>query len=297
MQSIKNLIRNMNLRSMYFLLILIMLHSINSFSQNKKSTPPSGQTSVIKIETGSLTKTVDSKLTEEAVKINSELDLLKKTDNLNSSDKSSKLKELRIRSEESSKNTITVKSDNSTQSSVFQKVENRNSDNITGTEIFSGNYIVASATQVEQRGAEAGKIWLIIAVGQGDTGISASGDSLLLFNSIDNGVTYSLISSLITSSAVKVNRDEIDMEIIENIAGTKYLHITVGYVTNGYSGFKRIALLTFDNTGNFSASSMNIPGYSTASNYYRPRITSDNSTYPTSPYVTVAFRTRPFYYV
>ncbi|MBK8552409.1 MAG: hypothetical protein IPL53_15605 [Ignavibacteria bacterium] len=289
MQSIKNLIRNMNMRSMYFLLIVIMLCSTSSFSQNKKSTPPAGQTSVIKIETGSLTKTVDSKLTEEALKINSELDLLKRTDNSYPSDKSDKLNELRIKSEELSKTTITVNSANLNHRNVFQKAVNRNSDNITGTEIFSGNYIVASAAQVEQRGAEEGKIWLIIAVGQGDTGISASGDSLLLFSSIDNGVTYSLVSSLKADDAVKVNRDEIDMERIESFTGTKYLHVTVGYVTGGYSGVKKISLLTFDNSGSFNESPMNIPGYSVASNYYRPRITSDNSTYPLDPYVTIAF--------
>ena len=276
----------MKMKSIYFLLITIMLFSVNSFSQNKKTPPPAGQPSVIKYETGGLTNTVNTELSEEALKINSQIDMLKKSGELNSADN---IIELRRQSELISKNTVTVNSDMLEQNSVFKKVVTGNSDNVTSSQIFEGGYIIASATQVEQRGATAGKIWLIIGTGQGDTGIAASGDSLLLYSSVDNGLTFSLITALSAATAIKVNRDELDMEIIENTTGTKYLYITLGYTTNGYSGDKKITLLTFDNLGNFNESVLSIPGYSASSDYFKPRITSDNSTYPSLSYVTVAF--------
>ena len=276
----------MNKKSIYCLLIIFMLFTVNSFSQNKKTPPPAGLPSVIKYETGGLTNTVNTEFSEEALKINSQIGMLKKSGELNSADK---INELRRQSEEISNNTVTVNSDMNKQNSVFKKVITVNSDNVTTSQIFEGGYLIASATQVEQRGATAGKIWLIIGTGQGDTGVASSGDSLFLYSSVDNGKSFSLITALSAAAAIKVNRDELDMEIIENTTGTKYLYITLGYTTGGYGGDKKITLLTFDNLGNFNEAVLSIPGYSASSDYFKPRITSDNSTYPSLSYVTVAF--------
>lgn len=286
MHSLKNILKNMNKKSICFILLAIMLFSANTFSQNKKAPPQAGQPSVIKFETGGLTKTVNTELSEEAIKIKSQIDDLKKSGKLNSADK---INELRRQSEDLSKNTVTVNSDMQNQNSVFKKVISGKSDNVTASQIFEGGYLIASATQVEQRGATAGKIWLIVGIGQGDTGVTATGDSLFLYSSVDNGQSFSLITALSAAPAVKVNRDELDMEIIENTTGTKYLYITLGYTTGGYSGDKKITLLTFDNLGNFNETVLSIPGYSASSDYFKPRITSDNSTYPSISYVTVAF--------
>jgi hypothetical protein len=286
MHSIKNFIKKMNKKSIYCLLIIFMLFTVNSFSQNKKTPPPAGQPSVIKYETGGLTNTANTELSEEALKINSQIDMIKRSGELNSADN---INELRRQSEEISNNTVTVNSDMNKQNSVFKKVITVNSDNVTTSQIFEGGYLIASATQVEQRGATAGKIWLIIGTGQGDTGVTASGDSLFLYSSVDNGQSFSLITALSAAAAIKVNRDELDMEIIENTTGTKYLYITLGYTTGGYGGDKKITLLTFDNLGNFNEAVLSIPGYSASSDYFKPRITSDNSTYPSLSYVTVAF--------
>ena len=286
MISNKSLIKHMNKKSIYCLLIVFMTFSVNSFSQNKNAPPPAGQTSVIKIETGGLTKTVNAELPEDALMINSQIDLLKRSGDLNYADK---INELRRQSELVSKNTVTVNSEKTDQNSVFKKVSSINNDNVTSSQIFEGAYLIASATQVEQRGATAGKIWLIIGTGQADTGVAASGDTLWLYSSADNGLTFSLITAIGTNTAIKVNRDELDMEIIENTSGTKYLYVTLGYTTGGYFGDKKITLLVFDNAGNFSEAFPSIPGYSVSSDYYRPRITSDNSTYPSLSYVTVAF--------
>jgi len=286
MLSIKNLIRHMNKKSIYCLLIVFMFFSVNSFSQNKNTPPPAGQPSAIKFETGGLTKTANTELPEDALMINSQIDLLKRSGDLNYADK---INELRRQSEMISKNTVTVNSEKTEQNSVFKKASSVNNDNVTSSQIFEGAYLIASATQVEQRGATAGKIWLIIGTGQADTGVAASGDSLWLYSSIDNGLTFSLITAIGANTAIKVNRDELDMEIIENTSGTIYLYVTLGYTTGGYFGDKKITLLVFDNAGNFSEAIPSIPGYSASSDYFKPRITSDNSTYPSLSYVTVAF--------
>lgn len=284
------LIKNINLRkvlSMRFtIIILLVLFSLNSYSQNKKTLPPAGQNTKVKNISSKLTKTKKSLFSEEETKINQEIELLRKSVN---SDSENKIYELRKRSNEISRNSVTFNSGNNNGNSNFRKVSNKVSDNVTRSDIFTGGYLVASAIQTEQTGATAGKIWLLIAVGQADTGIAASGDSLMLYNSVDNGATFSLFTTVQANTGIKVNRDELDMEIIENSTGTKYLHVTLGYTTGGYFGDKIITLLTFDDAGNLNENALSIPGYSVSSDYFRPRITSDNSVYPSNAYVTVTF--------
>ena len=290
MQFTKNLNLNLNsgkdLSMKLTLLIFFVLLSVNSYSQSKKTLPPAGGKAVIKNNSGNLTNTAETELSAESIEINEQINQLRRSGDMNSS---GKIEELRNKSDEYSKNSVSVNSDLNKRNSNFRKVRNRNTDNVTRSDIFSGNYLVASAVQVEQTGPTAGKIWLIIGVAQADTGITSSGDSLLLFSSADDGQTFSLVTSIEANTAVKVNRDQLDMEIIESSSGTKYLYVTVGYTAGGYTGEKNISLLTFDNTGNFNEAILSIPGYSVTSDYFRPRITSDNSTYPTQAYVHVAF--------
>jgi hypothetical protein len=286
MKLIKNIKSRKDLSVKFTLLILFVLFSANSYSQNKKTLPPAGQNAIIKNNTSGLSKTVKTELTHEALEINKQIDLIVRSDDINSANR---LSDLRMKSNKHIKNTVTVDSDFNSLKAKFKKVNNRNTDNITKANIFNGNYLVASATQVEQLGPFAGRIWLIIGVGQADTGIGSSGDSLLLYNSIDNGETFSLITSIEANTGIKVNRDELDMELIESAAGAEYLHVTLGYTTDGYSGDKLITLLTFDDSGNFNENILSIPGYSSSSEYYKPRITSDNSTYLSQAYVYITF--------
>ncbi len=287
MHKVKNLSGSRNSGLKNSMLIMLILITVNSFSQDKKPLPPKDQPAVIKTGSGSLTQTRDNALSEEAIQITDQISELKKSGDANSA---GKISELQKQYEEISRNTVTLNSLNSNSNSVFRKASNRYDDNITKTEIYTGGrYLVALATQTEQRGPTAGKIWVIVAAGQADTGVSASGDSLFLYSSADNGQTFTLITTVEAATAIKINKDELDMEIIENTSGTKYLYITAGYTTDGYSGDKKIALLIFDDAGNFSEAFITIPGYSASSDYFSPRITSDNPTYPSFAYVTVAF--------
>jgi hypothetical protein len=285
-----NLKQNFNQRKdlslKFTILIFMFLLSVNSYSQSRKTLSPSPKNAIIKNVKGGLTETVLQEQSDEAIEISRQIDQIRRSGDEKSDNK---INDLRIRYDEISNNTVTVNPDFKNGISNFRKVSNRNTDNITRADVFSGNYLVASATQVEQSGPSSGKIWLIIGVAQADTGISSSGDSLLLFSSVDNGQTFSLITSIQANTAIKVNRDQLDMEIIESASGIKYLYVTLGYTAGGYSGDKKITLLVFDNAGNFNESLLSIPGYSTSSDYYLPRITSDNSTYPTLAYVNIVF--------
>lgn len=286
MQKLKNINLRKDLSMKFSIVILIILFSVNSYSQNKKTLPPAGQNAKSLNSKNNLTKSVKSELSAEEIKLNQEIELLRKSENSNSE---SKINELRNRSNEISKNSVTFNSGNYNRQSDFKKVSNRVTDNISRFDFSNGGYLIASAIQTEQIGATAGKIWLLLAVGQADTGIAATGDSLLLYSSADNGATFTIISTIQANTGIKVNRDELDMEIIENVTGTKYLHVTLGYTTGGYFGDKLITLLTFDDAGNFNENGLSIPGFSVSSDYFKPRITSDNSTYPSNAYVTVAF--------
>ena len=84
----------------------------------------------------------------------------------------------------------------------------------------------------------------------------------------------------------RLNRDEMDMEIIENDTGEKYIWIVYGYRNNAGTGEWRTGGLIFQTPtfqGNFFALSW--PGVDPGERYYGLRITSDNATYTTVPYV------------
>ncbi|MEO6693959.1 MAG: hypothetical protein ABIY50_06235, partial [Ignavibacteria bacterium] len=83
--------------------------------------------------------------------------------------------------------------------------------------------------------------------------------------------------------------NDIDMEIIENTTGTKYLHIVFGYVTNGGYGQRLIGYTVIAApTPSYNGSTLIFPGYNSTSQYIQGRITSDNTRYGTNPYVTIA---------
>ena len=192
MHKVKNLSGSRDMRLKNSMLIMLLLLTVNSFSQDKKPLPPKDQPAVINSGTESLTQTRSNDLSGEELRIIEQINLLKKSGDANSA---GKISELQKQHEEISKNTVTLNSVNSNSNSVFRKVSNRYDDNISKAEIYTGGrYFVALATQTEQRGPTAGKIWVIVAAAQADTGVAASGDSLLLYSSDDHGQTFSLIT-------------------------------------------------------------------------------------------------------
>ena len=166
------------------------------------------------------------------------------------------------------------------------------SEQLTLNEIYASNgaYIKAVATQVEQRNPGAGTIWVVLAVGAGDVGVGASPDTLLYFNSTNNGLSYSLIKRVALNTGIKINYDEMDLEIVEPFTNDKYLHLVLSVITDGFTGAHLAGIVSFKKSDQSigGAPSFNFPGFnSNVSKYSKPRITSDNAKYPAEAYLTI----------
>lgn len=166
------------------------------------------------------------------------------------------------------------------------------SDQLTLNEIYASNnaYIKAVATQVEQRNPGAGTIWVVFAVGAGDVGVGATPDTLLYFNSTNNGVTFSLIKKAALNVGMKVNYDEMDLEIVEPFTPDKYLHLVFAIITDGFTGAHIAGIITLRKSDLVLSGgpSFSFPGTNfSISKYSKPRITSDNAKYPVEAYLTI----------
>ncbi|HMR40490.1 MAG TPA: hypothetical protein PKA90_08660, partial [Ignavibacteria bacterium] len=151
-----------------------------------------------------------------------------------------------------------------------------------------GNYVAGIAAQVEQTGPTAGKIWVALGEYNGDTGVFALPDTIKIFYSVNNGLSYNLYASIAFSGHNKIDFDNMDMEIIENTTGQKYLHIVFGYFTDGGYGQSLIGYTVVSAPAlTYAGSTLFPPGYNANSKYTKARITSDNVRFPSNPYITI----------
>lgn len=165
----------------------------------------------------------------------------------------------------------------------------RPTQNLSNTSVLNpNNSPLATAIQVEQTGASAGKIWLAIGYANGDTGVLARPDTLALFYSTNNGSTFNLYAMIAFSDHNKFTFDDMDMEIIENSTGTKYIHVVFGYQTNGGYGQRLIGYTVISTpTLTYAGTTLIFPGYNINHQYFQARITSDNVRYPSNPYISI----------
>ncbi len=153
-----------------------------------------------------------------------------------------------------------------------------NPDFVNNTKIFSNpGEIRGVAACIEQRGATAGKIWLCVVYSAGNT----SPDSLKIYYSANNAVSWSLFGSGNIRPLDKISPGDLDMEIIENTAGQKYLWITYGYRQNGGTGAWMTGgfVLQEPSINAYFFNSLNWPGADSTKRYYNIRVTSDNARY------------------
>ncbi|MEO8211490.1 MAG: hypothetical protein ABI840_13100, partial [bacterium] len=193
--------------------IAVIVFSQDSFSQKKKVSKER-QPVVMKKDNSPLSRTPVNNYSQQEVDIISQMNQYKQPDNL--SQDGDKILDLQNLLETSNGSTVTKQERNSFGTVIIPQ---NNSDNIFSTDIFDGDYIAAIATQVEQRGAGNGKIWVAIGHSSLDTGAGARGDTIKLFYSIDGGTTYTKYVSVAFSPANKIGFDDLDMEIIENNSG------------------------------------------------------------------------------
>lgn len=276
-----------------FLLIsfLVLISGLPAFSQmkNNKSIPDHKSFELQKINSG-LQQTPQNIFSEDEKQIMKRMEQIKNSDN--GFPQGDVLLDLQKKIEKSNGTSYTDSSPLPFGTLIpASRLIGRQTDNLVSTQIFNPNNVpLAKAFQVEQRGATAGKQWLAVGYANGDTGVLARPDTLALYYSTDNGNSFSLFAMVAFSDHNKFTFDDMDMEIIENTTGTKYIHIVFGYQTNGGYGQRLIGYTVISvPTLGYAGTTFFPPGYNSGSQYFQARITSDNARYPSNPYLTIVF--------
>jgi hypothetical protein len=153
---------------------------------------------------------------------------------------------------------------------------------IGNVEIFNSGskYISSIATATEQRGATAGRIWVAFSIRT-----TGARDTIRVYYSDDTGMNWTWYAYAWLGGTDQINYDEMDMEIIENNTGEKYIWMVYGFRNDASAGRWQtggFVLQTPTFAGNLFALSW--PGDDDTKRYYRLRITSDNSWYPSIAY-------------
>jgi|GEM_PF-1270083 len=145
----------------------------------------------------------------------------------------------------------------------------------------SGTTFVSSiATATEQIGATAGRIWVAFSLR------GSGADSLRFFFSDNNGISWTLYAFGMLGGADRINYDQMDMEIIENSSGEKYVWVVYGYRNDAGAGRWRTGGVILQ-TPTFAAGfyALSWPGDDASKRYYRLRVTSDNASYPSGAFL------------
>ncbi|MEO8446751.1 MAG: hypothetical protein ABI528_04605 [bacterium] len=271
-----------------FSAVILFINSENLFSQII-SLPDQSIPAVYDPE-NNLSKTPEQNFSKEELSIMDEMVRLKSG---NTSANRDKISELQIRLEKLNGSTVTMPGTISLSSSSGQDVKAEfQNDQIPLNTIYKSleGSIKAIATQVEQRSPGNGAIWVIVAAGRTDSGAGATPDTLILFKSVNNGSTYSMIKRIALSTGVKVNYDQMDFEIIEPSVSSKIIHLVFGFKKYTIGGSTRAGLLSFNTSDlSYQATELAFSGSGLVSNnYFFPRITSDNSQYQDAAFITIA---------
>ncbi len=157
-------------------------------------------------------------------------------------------------------------------------------DAYMNTRIFNSTTatVKALATYTEQIGANAGRIWVVYAFSANN----ASPDSIRVLYSNDGGITYNIYAYVTLGGTDKVNFDDLDIEIIENTSGNKYLWAVYGIRSSGgtgnwFTGGFNLNITSFAG----SVWALSWPGNSSSNRYYNIRLTSDNVVWPGSAWI------------
>ena len=163
------------------------------------------------------------------------------------------------------------------------KIHSFTPEAIGNVEIYNSGtkFVSAIATATEQRGATAGRMWVAFSFRT-----SGARDTIRVYYSDDTGMSWNYYAFAWLGGTDQINYDEMDMEIIENTTGEKYVWMVYGYRTDASAGRWQtggFVLQTPTFAGNLFALSW--PGDDATKRYYRLRITSDNATYASLAYV------------
>ena len=157
-------------------------------------------------------------------------------------------------------------------------------DFVSNARIFSNpGEVRGIAACIEQRGANAGRIWVTVVYSAGVN----SPDTFKVLYSADNGLSWSQYVSGNIRPLDKVSAGDIDMELIENSTGQKYLWTVFGYRQNGGTGAWGTGgfVLQFPSFNGAFFNALSWPGADTTKRYYDIKLTTDNAHYGGSAYL------------
>ena len=265
---------------------ILLLTSQLSMSQygdlpgSKKKKPVDGRQILGSMESADVSHSPEIQYSQSELEIVNRMSDIKQ----NESGTGEELVQLQKQLERSNGATVTKNAE----SSFCKMVPASGKMNLSSTDIYNGLYIGGTEIQTEQRGSTAGRIWVAVGVSDGDTGVAASPDTLILYYSDNGGDSYSQYVRTVFSAANKINFDDLDMEIIEPASGDKYIYMVFGYTTLGYRG-QNLVGYTIVRTPTLAVfgSTMYFPGYNTANKYFKPKISTDNAKYASVPYVFI----------
>jgi hypothetical protein len=225
-----------------------------------------------------ITKTV------QQLQLESELNRIKREDN---SGNQYRIFELNSRLETLTGQNISVQSPQS--GGQFKYVNSPvpflgNNDFIQNRVLYSNPAtIVGIAAAIEQRGSSAGKIWAVVIYSAGQN----SPDSMQVLYSTSNGLGWNIFVSGNIRPLDKITYDDVDLELVENNTGQKYLWVVFGYRKSGGSGEWKTGgfVLQVPSLNGTFFNELSWPGSDSTKRYYNIRITSDNARYAATPYL------------
>ncbi|MDQ3020705.1 MAG: hypothetical protein M3R36_09055 [Bacteroidota bacterium] len=159
-------------------------------------------------------------------------------------------------------------------------------DNINAGLVSSVTGVKGINTCTEQIGTTGGRIWSVFVFGPQS---GATVDQLRLCYKNFGETTWNEWITLGFSAGNRMWQDQIDVELIEDNTGSKFLWVAFGYATNNYSGQSKIGVTVVNISipFNYGGYTLNWPGTVSSNIYRRPRITSDNEAYHSNPWIYI----------
>lgn len=159
-------------------------------------------------------------------------------------------------------------------------------DDIQNTRIYtnSSRNIKGIAGAIEQRGSTAGKLWSVVFYSADST----SPDTFRVYYSVNNGQSWSEIVSGNIRPGDFVTPNDIDMELVENNTGQKYLWVAFGF--KRVSGRKAVGafVIQVPSINGTFYNMLEWPVSDSLKSYYNIRLTTDNSQYAATPFIYIA---------
>ncbi len=276
----------MKTRTLFFLFFLMMFALMNTTSIFSQELTPNN--TALQIYQGNNTTSYNDITGLRAVKEKSqtEINLINEIKSLKTADNSANRTQLsELERQLAIERGDKFSADSYTGGTITPAPENSHPqiDIIGNTRILNNPAVTlkAMAVAIEERGVTAGKIWVCYVYSANAT----SPDSLRWVYSTDGGLSWTGYANAYLGGTDKISNEDLDMEIIENTTGQKYLWTVYGYrssTTNTYlTGGVVLQAPTF--AGAFFTLSW--PDVEATRRYYNIRITSDNANYPSNAYL------------